>query len=204
MMRPAARRRRVAAVAKHRAAHRINRDLTVGEPRREFAQPSRYGAAVVSALRNGVGRYGVRRRRVQRPGVGGERETHPCARFGVAVADQRERALWPPGRAAHAQREIAEPQPELRAVGQRMGDKSVELLVPAEVGVAVVRPRRQRSARQLGQPLHGAMRLKAGFGKFRCVDAAERSPGWRWGHGKRSLGPDPPSERVSVVRCFRP
>ena len=73
-----------------------------------------------------------------------------------------------------------------------MGHEAVEFIVPAEIGVAVVRLRRHGGAGEPRQPLHGVMRLKPSFAQALRVDAAERSPGRRYRHGERSLWRDPP------------
>jgi len=62
-------------------------------------------------------------------------------------------------RAQKDERQGSERQAEPRAIRQRMGGETAERVVPAEIGVTIIRARRHESARCPGQPLHGVVGL---------------------------------------------
>jgi len=97
------------------------------------------------------------------------------SRLRVAPAVERECLLHGAARVEEFQREVDEAQSESRAVRQQMGEEALEVIVPAEVGVAVVRPRRDMGARHAREPLGRVMRLQARRRELR-VEAADRGP----------------------------
>ena len=75
--------------------------------------------------------------------------------FGAAIEWQRMRML-----VEECQRQIGDAQSEPRTVRQRMRGEAAERIVPAEIGVTVVRLRRHIGPRRPRQPLRGVMRLQ--------------------------------------------
>ena len=106
-------------------------------------------------IRHGVGRRSVElaRGEIARRDVAAE----PGPHLGVGAAVERQRLRM---HVEEGEREIGDAKPEPRAVRQRMRGEPAERVVPAEIGVAVMRPRRDVGPRRPRQPLRGVMRLQ--------------------------------------------
>src|SRR5262249_38165322 len=105
---------------------------------------------------NFIRRLGVERARTQ--SVGTEPFAKPAPRVHVCMPVERKALL--PVCADSPQSQIADTQPQGEFASERIGGEAVEGIVPAEVGVAVIRPRRYECARCSRQPLHRMMCLE--------------------------------------------
>src|ERR1700691_765415 len=100
----------------------------------------------------------------------------PLARDRVGAAVQRKGSGAFGAFAVQYERKIGDLQTQPHIVLQAMRRKAVELVVPAQIRVAVIRSWRDIGARRAGEPLHGMVSLTAALAQPAAVDAMERPP----------------------------
>ncbi len=167
---------------RHLLLDEAERQLGIVEPGRELGQGVQECSRIIRcALRDRMRRHLVRRRCVKRAWIEtarGQALAEPMACVCIAMAVEREKFGWLDGLGAvQSKCEVGKSDAQIPAVLEAMGCKAGDGAIPTEVGMAVVRLRRNIGPRRARQPLHRMVRLQAGFMQAALVDAADRYPG---------------------------